>query len=146
MHNRGGLGITERDLNLLLSSADIKAEEGVYLGGFSAIPPRTSKATHGLRQLQGSYSCHATVLLSRRTTQDTLKGRKLGVVGRDRKTTAALLQACYNKLGAKGAHAFLNSRLPSPHPHKKPLRSYGGNILKSPFSAGWLRTEHIPSA
>lgn len=60
-------------------------------------------------------------------------------------TRCALLQVSYNnEIGPKGAHVFLNSRLPSPYLNKI-LReaTMGSYMLQSPFPPGWLGTDHI---
>lgn len=91
VQNRGGLGITERYLNLPLSSATSKQSSGFIWETFLQFPTHTSKAVHGFKLLQGSSSCHGDPPGASRGQDFLLRGRNLEVMGRDVKTLQHLV-------------------------------------------------------
>lgn len=144
MQNRGGLGITERFLNLLLSH--IKAEQWVYLGDFFAIPHSHIKSMHGFKLLQGSYSCHAMVILQVHPTGwHFCWEQKSWGDGQRCKTTAALGVLSFRP----PTRIIWDLRELIPFWTPRDLHHIGrkslweaamGNIFLCP---GWLRTGHI---
>lgn len=148
MYNRGGLGITERCLNLLLSSATIKAEERVYLGDFFAIPHTHIKSYawfQAVARLLPPGS--ATVLLQMHHTGFTERQKARGD-GQRWKTMAALGALSFRSPTiTRWSLRELMHSWTSGYLHltwtKSLWEATMGNVLQSPFSPGWLRMDHI---
>lgn len=130
MHNRGGLGITER----FKSATELchRQSRGVGLfGRLLQFPPCISKATRGFRLLQGSHSCHATILLQMHPT-GYAERQKAGAMGRDKKpwqrsvcSPSGLLQQWD---GAQGCSRISELQVTFTLSEQNPPRSYHGQL------------------